>query len=44
MITARYVLAGAGSQAAGLVTGGLTPTTVSCTEEYTKSVTSICLG
>ena len=34
MITARYNLAGAGTQNAGLAFGGLAPASVTCTEEY----------
>jgi hypothetical protein len=44
MITARRQLSGAGSQNASFVAGGLITSVVSCTEEYNKSVTSICLG
>ena len=36
LITARFNLAGAGTQNAGLAFGGLAPATVSCTEEYTS--------
>ena len=34
LITARFGLAGAGTQNAGLAFGGYTPSVVSCTEEY----------
>jgi len=37
MITTRTQLAGAGTQNAGLAFGGITPATVSCTEEYNGS-------
>ncbi len=43
LITARNSLAGAGTQTAGLAFGGNSPSTVSCTEEYTKaSIIAIC--
>ena len=35
MATARYYLAGAGTQTAGLAFGGRTPSTTNATEEYT---------
>ena len=44
LITARGLLAGAGTQSAGLVAGGYSNANVSCTEEYTKSEISKCLA
>ena len=38
--TARYALAGAGTQNAGLAFGGKSPAIVSCTEEYNGSLWS----
>ncbi len=44
LILARRHLSSGGSQSASFVAGGYVNSHVSCTEEYNKSVTSICLA